>query len=68
MNGEEKQSCWLEQPLFLGLYNMHGNVWERVQDKYQSSYVGAPACESAWERDSSIRVLRGGSWSSFAWD
>ena len=42
---------------------MHGNVWEWVQDCYQSSYQGAPADGSAWEvTGSSYRVSRGGGW------
>jgi formylglycine-generating enzyme required for sulfatase activity len=46
-----------------GLHEMHGNVWEWVQDCYHSSYEGAPADGAAREQcDSSSRVLRGGSW------
>jgi len=46
-----------------GLYDMHGNVWEWVQDRYHNSYKGAPSKGSAWESGSdSRRVLRGGSW------
>lgn len=46
-----------------GLYDMHGNVWEWVQDCWNKSYQGAPSNGSAWQRgDCSRRVLRGGSW------
>ena len=46
-----------------GVYDMHGNVWEWVQDCWNFSYVGAPADGSAWESGScDWRVLRGGSW------
>ena len=46
-----------------GLHDMHGNVWEWVQDCWNGSYGGAPSDGSAWERgDCSQRVLRGGSW------
>ena len=46
-----------------GLHDMHGNVWEWVQDCWNESYAGAPRDGSAWERgDCFNRVLRGGSW------
>ena len=49
-----------------GLFDMHGNVWEWVQDCWHGDYTGAPTDGSAWTTGcSSIsRVLRGGSWSS----
>ena len=46
-----------------GLHDMHGNVWEWVQDCWNKNYKGAPTDGSAWESgDCSQRVLRGGSW------
>ena len=49
-------------------YDMHGNVWEWVQDGWHSDYDGAPDDGSAWEsRDGADRVLRGGGWSSLVW-
>jgi formylglycine-generating enzyme required for sulfatase activity len=47
-----------------GLFDMHGNVWEWVQDVVHDSYQGAPVDGSAWEEggDQVRRVLRGGSW------
>jgi formylglycine-generating enzyme required for sulfatase activity len=47
-----------------GLYDMHGNVWEWVQDVVHDNYEGAPLDGSAWEEggDQARRVLRGGSW------
>ncbi len=47
-----------------GLCDMAGNVWEWVQDKYQSSYVGAPTDGRAFEGAGSDRVVRGGSFLS----
>ena len=46
-----------------GLHDMHGNVWEWTQDRYNNRYVGAPDDGSAWEvGDSTARVVRGGAW------
>ena len=51
-------------PNAFGLYDMHGNVWERCQDVWHENYEGAPTDGSAWLEggDQSWRVLRGGSW------
>ncbi len=46
-----------------GLFDMHGNVWEWVQDGYEDSYKSAPTDGSAVKESSYLlRVLRGGSW------
>jgi formylglycine-generating enzyme required for sulfatase activity len=46
-----------------GLHDMHGNVWEWVEDSWHDSYEGAPLDGSVWPGgDVSLRVLRGGSW------
>jgi len=47
-----------------GLCDMHGNVWEWVQDVVHENYEGAPLDGSAWELggDQARRILRGGSW------
>jgi formylglycine-generating enzyme required for sulfatase activity len=54
--GQKKPNPW-------GLYDMHGNVWEWVQDKWHDNYNGAPTDGSSWEGgDGSDRVVRGGAW------
>jgi formylglycine-generating enzyme required for sulfatase activity len=54
------------KPNAFGLYDMHGNVWQWVEDGYHSGYKGAPNDGSAWieDVDTSRRVVRGGSWVS----
>ncbi len=51
------------EPNGFGLYDMHGNVFEWVEDCGNTTYRWAPKDGSAWtEGDCSLRVLRGGSW------
>jgi formylglycine-generating enzyme required for sulfatase activity len=51
------------------LYQVHGNVWEWVEDCWNNTYQSAPVDGSAWTSgDCSVRVLRGGSWGSAAAD
>ncbi len=58
--GQKKPNPW-------GLYDMHGNVWEWVQDRWHDNYKGAPSDSNAWEKGSNFdRVSRGGSWHSDA--
>ena len=46
-----------------GLYDMQGNVWEWVEDRWHDSYNGAPDDGSAWTAGNDPRrVVRGGSW------
>ena len=52
-----------------GLYDMHGNVWEWVEDCWNDNYEGAPTDGKAWKSgDCGRRVLRGGSWNSYPRD
>ncbi|MBT4686944.1 MAG: SUMF1/EgtB/PvdO family nonheme iron enzyme [Rhodospirillaceae bacterium] len=57
------------QPNAFGLYDVHGNVWEWVEDCWHDGYQGAPTDGSAWKSggDCRKRVLRGGSWGSRPW-
>ena len=56
-----------KRPNAFGLFDMHGNVWEWVQDCWHGDYSGAPTDGSAWTTGCSNnwRVLRGGSWGDY---
>ncbi len=52
-----------------GVYDMHGNVREWVEDCWNERYAGAPSDGSAWRAGYYCdwrHVSRGGSWYSFA--
>ncbi len=52
-----------------GLHDMHGNVWEWVQDCWNDSYEGAPVNGRAWISGAcNSRVIRGSSWNNNPWD
>jgi formylglycine-generating enzyme required for sulfatase activity len=55
------------QPNSWGLYQVHGNIWEWVEDCLNEHYDGAPTDGSAWSTGQcERRILRGGSWVSTA--
>lgn len=49
-----------------GLFQMHGNIWEWVQDCWERDYNGAPVDGRARQETAKchLRVLRGGSWAN----
>ena len=53
-----------KEPNRFGLYDMHGNVWEWVEDDWHGSYEGAPQAAKPWVDDTRAegRVVRGGGW------
>ena len=55
--GQKKPNQW-------GLYDMHGNLGEWVEDDWHDGYNRAPNDERAWIDlpRGSFRVIRGGSW------
>jgi formylglycine-generating enzyme required for sulfatase activity len=54
------------KPNAFGLHDMHGNVWEWVEDCYEDSYVGAPTDGSAVaSRKCMLNILRGGAWNYY---
>ncbi len=63
---QKTQPVGQKSPNPWGLYDLHGNVWEWVQDCWHDDYQGAPTDGSAWSTSCSgsgeRRVMRGGSW------
>ena len=53
-----------KKPNRFGLYDMHGNASEWVEDSWHANYDEAPIDGSAWVEsgDPGRRVVRGGSW------
>ena len=59
--GQLKPNAW-------GLYDMHGNVWEWVEDDWHKNYASAHNDGRAWINTprGASRVIRGGSWNNDA--
>ncbi len=52
-----------KKPNGLGLYDMQGNVWEWVQDRYSDTYYAqAERDNPQGPNEGAGRVIRGGSW------
>jgi formylglycine-generating enzyme required for sulfatase activity len=52
-----------KQPNAWGLYDVHGNVWEWVQDWHgENYYASSPATDPGGPSSGQYRMLRGGSW------
>jgi formylglycine-generating enzyme required for sulfatase activity len=64
---ESPQSVGMKEPNAWGLYDMHGNVCEWVQDWYEERYYShSPDSDPQGPRSGSARVVRGGDWGSSA--
>jgi formylglycine-generating enzyme required for sulfatase activity len=66
----KKQHVGTKKPNSWGLYDMHGNVWEWVEDDWHKNYHGAPTDERAWidKPRGTGRVIRGGGFGHAAYD
>ena len=57
----------LKRPNPWGLYDMHGNIWEWVQDSHSRSYYNSsPRVDPPGPTSGSFRVFRGGGFLDFA--
>ena len=63
-SGGQLHAVGEKEPNGFGLYDMHGNVWEWIEDDWHDNYKGAPNDGRAWvdKRRGSDRVVRGGGW------
>lgn len=63
-SGNKTRPVGQKQRNVYGIYDLHGNAQEWVQDAYTADYDGAPADGSArrFGPDPIRRVIRGGSW------
>ena len=61
--GQKEPNAW-------SLYDIHGNVWEWVEDDWHGNYDKAPSDGRAWidKPRRPFRVIRGGSWISVEHD
>ena len=67
-SGEKLHAVGEKDPNGFGLYDMHGNVREWVEDDWHDNYEDAPVDGSAWTDipRGDHRVVRGGGWFSDA--
>jgi formylglycine-generating enzyme required for sulfatase activity len=63
-SGRQAHAVGEKEPNAFGLYDMHGNVFQWVEDCVHGTYDGAPADGSAWltRGDCSGRIVRGAAW------
>ena len=71
--GDAGHAVGTKLPNRWGLYDMHGNVWEWVQDRYDPAYYAAGPASGDWTdppgpASGSGRVVRGGGFGSRAAD
>ena len=65
-SNQETHPVGLKRPNAWGLFDMHGNVWEWVQD-WRGDYPSGSVTDPEGPSSGSVRVYRGGSWGINAW-
>ncbi|MBI5234031.1 MAG: formylglycine-generating enzyme family protein [Deltaproteobacteria bacterium] len=66
-SGRRTHTVGTKSPNGIGVYDMSGNVWEWVEDLYDSSYYrNSPKNDPQGPGSGSYRVYRGGSWNNNA--
>ena len=63
--GNQVRAVGQLRPNAWGLYDMHGNVWEWVWDRW-GTYPAGPCTDPTGPTSGTVRVIRGGSWVNFA--
>lgn len=67
-SGDRTHEVKTKDPNAWGLYDMHGNVWEWCQDRYDEDYYkNSPNDDPIGSDTSSVRVCRGGGYCFDAW-
>ena len=63
----ERHPVGKKEPNPWGLYDIHGNAWEWVQDWFDPNYyASSPAVDPQGPQRGTERVVRGGSWHTTA--
>ena len=65
-SGDQTNPVATKGPNSLDIYDVHGNVWEWVEDKYSSDLGTSSVTDPRGSRSRSYRVVRGGGWYSGA--
>ena len=65
-SGSKTHPVGEKKPNAFGFYDMHGNVWEWVNDWYDSYGNDGPQTDPQGPSTGQVRVVRGGSWNGDA--